>query len=309
MESPISILKQFVFLSLRRIAPEKGDNLSSVIEQQGITFRFVQDKDRIFFTADSMNGVIAVGESCLERLWAMSYSYFLFYEAMCKAKDEDESIKYIDIKSNLELENADKLLAWATSVDWQIKAEGKQRQAPLPEWPDSLPRPIENPQNASNEDIADKLFLSAVGFILHHELAHIQLGHTKTTGVESILNEKYADRESAKWLLDGLQSTDKEFIQRIFGIAIALLWTATLDAYVPSAGETHPPGYDRLYQTLSIFVDDDWHPVWEFVSIALGMHLRASRTHFDQEILHNSLKDAVNYYCDVLSKKFRETFS
>lgn len=309
MTSPIAVLKQFVFPALRRIAPEKGDDLISIIEQKNIKFKFIQGDARILFRADSINGVISVGEKCLERLWAMSYAYFLFYEAMSKAKHRDITVECIDFKSDPELEKAGELLSWATSVDWQIKAEGKQLQTPLPEWPESLPKPVENPQTASNEDVADKLFLSAVGFILHHELAHIQLGHTKTTGVESILNEKDADRGAAKWLLDGLQSTDNEFIQRIFGIAIALLWMATLEAYVPSTGETHPPGYDRLYQTLSLFVDDDWHPVWSFTSIALEMHLEASGSQFDQNMQHSTPRDAVNYYCDVLSKRFGGTNS
>lgn len=219
------------------------------------------------------------------------------------------SVDSIDINSNPELQQAGDLLSWATSVDWQIEAEGKQRQTPLPDWPESLPRPIESPFKASNEDVADKLFVSAVGFILHHELAHIQFGHTKSNGVESILNEKDADRAAAKWLLDGLEADDKEFVQRIFGIAVALLWTATLEAYVPSSGETHPPGYDRLYQILSLFVDDDWHPVWSFVSIALKMHLDASGAQFDREMSHQTARDAANYFCDILSKRFRGTGS
>lgn len=309
MTSPISILKQFVFLSLRRIAPEKSDDLFSIIEQKGITFRFVPSEDRILFTADSINKVISVGEKCLERLWAMSYSYFLFYETVSKAKHQDVSVKSNDICSDPDLEKAGELLSWATSVDWQIKAEGKQRQSPLPEWPQSLPRPIENPQKESNEDVADKLFLSAVGFILHHELAHVEFGHTNTTGDESIHNEKDADRAAATWLIDGLQANDKEFIQRIFGVAVALLWPAALEAYVPSSGETHPPGYDRLYQILFQFVDDDRHPVWGFVSIPLGMHLDASGAQFDREMKHQTPRDAVNYYCNVLSKKFRKTGS
>lgn len=306
MESPISILKQFVFPALRRIAPEKGDNLISAIEQKGITFRFIQNEDRILFTSNSINNIISVGEKCLERLWAMSYAYSLFYETMSKAKHRDLSVESIDIKSDPELEKAGELLGWATSVDWQIKAEGKVRQTPLPEWPESLPRPIVNPPKCSNEDVADNLFLCATGFVLHHELAHIQFGHTRAKGVESILNEKDADRAAAKWLLDGLQPSNNEFVQRTFGIAVALLWMATLEAYVPASSETHPPGYDRLYQTLSHFVVDDWHPVWSFVSIALTMHLDASGTPFDREMQHKTPRDAVNYSCDVLSKKFRE---
>jgi len=39
------------------------------------------------------------------------------------------------------------------------------------------------------------------------------------------------------------------------------------------------------------------------------MHLDASGTQFDGKMQHKTPKDAVNYYCDVLSKKFRETGS
>lgn len=305
MTSPIGVLKQFVFPSLRRIAPEKSDYLISEIKNDGITFRFVSDECRILFTADSKQKIINVGEKCLERLWAMSYAYFVFYESMCKAKHKGPSIETIDIGGDSELKKAGELLSWAISVDWQLRVEGKYLATPLPEWPVSLPKPIENPEKGTNEDIADKLFLSAVGFILHHELAHIRFRHMKTEGVESVLNEKDADREAAKWLLDGLEQTDMQLVQRVFGIAAALIWLASLDAYVPHSSDSHPPGYDRLYQILSSLVDEKWHPVWGFVSIALRLHLDASSAAFNTEMTHETPQDAVNYYCDVLSQRFR----
>lgn len=305
MASPINVLKQHIFPSLRRVAPEKTHELIAYLEREGIRFRFDETEHRIFFQADSAGKIITVGEKCLERLWASAYAYFLFYEAMTKAKHRDIDNREVNLNEVPELRAAGDLLSWATSVDWQVRVEGKHLAEPLPKWPDSVPRPIENPEAESNEDVADKLFLSAVGFILHHERAHIQFGHVRTEGVESVLNEKDADAAAAKWLLEGLEQDDKEFIQRVFGIATALIWLASLDAYSEHSSSSHPPGYDRLYQVLLTFVDDSWHPVWSFVSIALRLHLDASNAVVDDEMTHDSPQEAVNYYCDVLSKRFK----
>lgn len=305
MTSPIDILKQFIILSPRRIAPEKSDCLLSLLKKHSITFQFESAERRILFQATNQN-VIRAGEKCLERLWALSYGYFVLFDALRTEKLRKPSTNSIDINCDPETRKAADLLSWATSTDWQIAAEGKNLSSPLPDWPESLPRPIENATKGSNEDVADKLFLTAVGFILHHELAHVRLGHTtsKAEGPESILNEKNADREAAKWLLDGSGEKDKEFIQRIFGITVALMWLAAPNAYVPHSSISHPPGYDRLYQTLFSFVSDDCHPVWVFVASSLLLHLEASGANYDSGMRHQSPQQAVNYYCDVLPRRF-----
>lgn len=303
MKSPIDILKEHVFPALLRNAPERSNDLIGLIKKHGVRFAFDGSADRILFTADSSNRLITVGEGCLERLWACSCAYFIFYDKMRSASQNDPATHEIRLGVDPELDGAMNLLSWATSVDWQVAAEGGNRTEPLPNWPLDLPMPIANPEKGSNEDIADKLFLSALGFILHHELAHIRLDLFGSEGVDSILAEKEADREAARWLVDGLDEQDERFSQRILGVATALCWLASLNAYVSFSSRTHPPGYDRLFQVLSGFVTNDWHDVWIFVATPLMFHLDASGIKFDSTMRHQNPREAVNFYCDLLSRR------
>ena len=304
MISPVGVLKEHVFPALLRNAPEKSDDLIGLIKKHGVRFAFDSSADRILFTADSSNSLITVGEKCLERLWACSYAYFVFYDKMRTARQSDPTTHEIKTDDDHDLDNAAGLLSWATSVDWQVAAEGKHRCEPLPSWPTDLPRPIPTPMKGSNEDVADKLCLSALGFILHHELAHVRLDLFGSTGVDSVIDEKEADQEAARWLVDGLDEQDVRFSQRILGVATALCWLASLNAYVPFNGRTHPPGYDRLYQVLSSFVTNDRHDVWVFAATPLMFHLEASGIGFDPKLLHQNPREAVNHYCNLISKHF-----
>ena len=228
------------------------------------------------------------------------------FDEMRKAKLADSTTREVKLEGHPALEPASQLLSWATSVDWRISAEGKRRTDPLPPWPSGLPRPIQDPPYSSNEDVADKLFLSAVGYILHHELAHLRLRHSPQRGADSIQQENEADLAAATWLLDGLDEYDNRFIQRALGTAVALLSLAALNVYVPHAGDpSHPAGYDRLTRVLTQFIEDDNHPVWADVGLALETHLHARGLDYDPDRKTVSKRDAVQYYADVISKAHR----
>jgi len=302
-QSPISVLRDYLFPTLRSVCPERANDLFGILECHSIICAFDDARDRILFQADTANLRIIVGTQCLERLWSLAYCYFVFFDEMRKANLSNPKTREVGFQGNQTLEMAGELLAWATSVDWQISAEGNHRQDPLPPWPEGLPRPIQNPEHGTNEDVADKLFLTAVGFILHHELAHIALGHSPAKGVDSIQQENEADRAAAAWLLDDLDQNDKRFVQRILGIAVALLWPAAINVYVPSPEHpSHPPGYDRLSRLLSQFVEDDNHQVWAFVRLALETHMHGRRLNYATNRKAASQRDAVEYYMDVISR-------
>jgi hypothetical protein len=302
MTTPIEVLKQFIFPTLLRVAPEKSERLGDIIDSLGVQFIFVPGVERKFFGA-TPNKQILVGENCLQRLWAFSYAGCLFYEEMCRCNKYNESL---DPKGE-RLKVATELLEWATSVDWHVAAEGKDRIDPVEPWPAYLPKPIKDAPKGSSEDIADKLFLHAVGFILHHELAHLRLQHSPRERVASILQEKDADRDAAKWLLEGIAEDKPEFFIRGCGIATALLWLASMNAYIKYDLDQadHPPAYDRLFQTLSAFIEDDFHPVWGFTVIMLELYVAATNPRFDESLRHASPKAQVNYFCDLLSRQFK----
>ena len=122
-------------------------------------------------------------------------------------------------------------------------------------------------------------------------------------GAESILQEKDADREAAAWLLDGLDQYDPRFVKRGLGVALACCWLAAVDVHTgPLTDGSHPPGYDRLYQVLERHVSDPMHPIWAFAAMILEMHLHARSASYDVDREFESQQDAVNYYCDVISR-------
>jgi len=94
----------------------------------------------------------------------------------------------------------------------------------------------------------------------------------------------------------------------LLGIAIALLWLTVFNVYLgPSHGETHPSGYDRLFQVLdqAICRDDGVEEslVWDFVSRMLFVHMDNAGFQFDTDKMQGTPREQVNYMIDLLSKQ------
>jgi hypothetical protein len=305
--SYLDVLTKHLFPTLRTVCPERGEEVFGVIDELGITFAFDYVQDRILFQAHPKTKTITVGTRCLERLWAFAYSHFCSFDALRTEKLRDLRTRKVAFDGNERLEKAAALLSWA--ITWELQAR-QLRKPPsdVATWPDGLPHPVANPPKKSDEDVADELFLVALGYILHHELAHLRMKHTGQRGVSSVLQEKDADRAAAEWLLGvGLDESEPRFVKRAFGVAVALMWLAAASIHAGlRQSDTHPPGYDRLFQIISQYVTDDMHPVWAFVATGLEMHLHAEKIEYDLEREATSYKDAANYYCDVLSHQGRE---
>ena len=289
------------------VAPEKGTQLTTYVQQNNVTFLVNENADRILFQAHPGQKRIDVGLKCLARLWASAYAYFCIYTDVADAKLANPSTGELDLRASERRRQAGDLLKWSIETDIAIQLEsltgfktGESRKS----FPFGLPRPFAASEYASDQHVADELFLVALSYILHHEMAHLRLGHIHQTGIASILQEKEADLEAANWLLDGLSDeSDPKFVKRALGIAIGLAWLASLNVYVGSAStKTHPPAYDRLYQVLGQYIHDENHQVWAMVSLILSLHLQNQGLPFGENVEFQSFRHAANYYVDQVSK-------
>ena len=152
-------------------------------------------------------------------------------------------------------------------------------------------------------------------FILLHELGHLNFAHRREHGYWSIHQEKDADRFAADWLLAGAANrsgnTLASQLNVLHGISVALLWLTVFDVFLgPSESNTHPAGYDRLFQILEHGLEqtDDLgqEMVWYFVWKMLFRHMWAAGFDFNESDAAQSQGDQrqkVSYLIDRISRQ------
>jgi hypothetical protein len=291
---------------MKAVSPEKADQLAALLNKLGITFRIDEDAETIEFRSFSKDKVLVAGTKCLARLWVHAFAYFTIFTDAVALKQLDPEAT-LDLRSSDRLRKAAALLKWAVKADMKVNlANRKGIHSAMLSLPSELEAVFSQEDFAEDKRFADKHAFAALAFILHHELAHIRLGHTAQQGPLSIELEKAADRMAAEWLLDFPGLSPRELLQRQLGIVIALGWLASLAVYIGHSSKTHPPAWDRLYQVLEQYVESDGIP-WAFGVTMLGVHLdNQRRSHIDFGREFGSFKDGINYYIDVLSRLERE---
>jgi hypothetical protein len=289
---------------MKMAAPEKAAQLAAILADLGITFRVEDDEERIRFQADSERRVIVVGKRCLARLWVHAFASFsIFYDTV--------QLKTRDPAATLDLRTTDRLRKAATLLKWAVKADLTTKLFPQQldhsgtlALPPELAVVFSEEEFAHDKHLADEHATTALGYILHHELAHLRLGHKAEHGLRSIEQEKAADRMAAEWLLDSSGLTPNDLLRRHLGIAIALGWLASISVYTGhSSGSSHPPAWDRLYQVFEQYLSSDDDQVWAFIMAVLGLHLENQRRSLVTPGRPcRSFKEGVNYYLDVISR-------
>lgn len=304
MDSPIAFLDRNIFMTLRNVAPERKDELERLFNIHDIKLEMRTDDPRMMLSADLISKTIIARRPRLERIWALAFGYYRFYREVAAQKQRDLRVKEVDLTSTQKLVEAGRLIEWA--VDSYFAAA---REEDLPSWPNDLPRPSPQDDAQSDEAVATELFLVATGYLLHHELAHIRLGHRLYSEIdehEAIRQEKEADDASANWMLDQLHDElDPLFQKRALGVGLGLVALASLYLQVyagAKGGKTHPPAYDRLFQVMDRYVKDDGNLPWAFVLTVLSLHIQNRQIPHDTNQEFGSFREAADYYIDVISK-------
>ena len=198
----------------------------------------------------------------LEYLWACAHLLWVLYQEYTAAQERLE--EQLDLASRPNVCDAIDVLNWARN---------NQAVSGVEVWPEALPRPASG-ATGSAVSVANELFLVAIAWIIHHEIAHVRANHPAMHRTYAVKQELEADEIATDWILDNCQDPAQRK-KRELGMVTALLAMQLLDE--PSGVETyvrsHPPTVERLYACLErAQVDNDGAPR-AFAAVAMQWHL------------------------------------
>lgn len=239
MRSPILELRAAIARAPFQIAPERMLELWSRVESEGVALELI-DRKAWTFHVYIQRKEIQTSIATLEYLWVTSHTHLVLYDEYAKAQQRGD--KQFDTGGNHRSRNALELSKWA--VD-NLFDTGMQP------WPESYIRPQSKPEHGSDIHAANELFLCVFAWMMHHELAHVLLGHAAAITPRSMQEEIEADVEATRWILS--ECSDQMQVQkRTYGMVAAILALNSI-SIAPSSGIllTHPPTFERLDYCLS----------------------------------------------------------
>lgn len=288
---------------MKERTPEKASLLQSVVDQFGIHFETEPNDERCRFSSQSQTGKITVGLKGMARLMGHAFAYACaHYGLLCRLQSLLKDVKSEQVNETAETRSASQLLTWAVAGDIRSKVSEYDRSF-IPEClPEDLVELVEGCLPTKQQEIAAEIFANAIVWILYHEVSHIQMGHVSCEGIESLEQERQADRMAAEWMLDSKNIQPVDLCKRQWGIATALGWlTATTVFLGPGSMKTHPAAYDRLYQTLDYQISDEHEDVWLFVQVVLLLHILHAGLQFSEEWIGPPFKENANHLIDVIA--------
>ncbi|WP_261536836.1 phage exclusion protein Lit family protein [Burkholderia multivorans] len=238
--SPIALLDEAIASAAFAIAPEKATELAN--DPRIVGFGLALSADSGFtIRVDVETKEATLPVFALEYLWCFSLLILTLVEEYQAAQlDEKETI---DLRTSPQVSQAVNMLNWA---------HARMHHGDASQWPEESPKPQKTPAQSDVAYAVNEIFLSAIAWIIHHEIAHIRLGH----GIEttySVQEETAADDEATKWIFSE-NLNDDVLLKRQLGMAVALLSLQFLEEPrgKDSRVESHPPSVDRLFRCFDI---------------------------------------------------------
>lgn len=243
MKSPISNLTDAISESLSKIAPENQNQLASLVKEHNIEIQYVDESGfgiRVTKSEDDNQYRIILPVASLEYLWCFCHFFWVFTQEYSNAQKNNESNLHID--GNERLKTSIELLSWARD---NLKSTN------LKQWPDIYPRPeMVNPE-MDDSVVASEIFLCAIAWIMHHEMAHVVLKHPLINTAFSTQEENDADEYATNWILKECNTESAQFQKRKIGIITGLLCLQSLDvSKIASENNTHPPACERIHRNM-----------------------------------------------------------
>lgn len=302
-QSPITNLHKLISLSPAYMSREKIHTLKQCCENNNITILF-EDRDITPQVSPPNQGghIITIGNPYLERLW--SHTYF----NICQSDRLWSAAQTINTQDrNTEYNNSEKHL------DWALQRNGS--------WPIQFGCPREYDSLSNLVDMASEMFLCSCGFIIHHEISHVNdTDWCERTYEESRLEEQHADNSAF------LRIIPNEFIEwklkekRCIGIVNWYVFLVSELIYhvqnndVLNAGilgnTTHPRCTKRLRSFLNTFYQNESkeHQAASLVWIVLKFVLYKYNVKFHVEFTTNfdyalNILDFIDEWIDDMSEK------
>lgn len=246
MRSPICHLFSAINSSPFKIAPEKEQDLKTIVDDKKIIISVVSEPGfniRVRKNESNNSHEIVLTVASLEYIWAFSNFFWVFTQEYSKSqKNNDE---HFDLTGKNRLKKSDELLKWARK---NLQTTGCES------WPKKCPKPEAYLQGSEDLQVASEIFLCAIAWILHHEISHVVLQHPLVTTAFSTQEEREADSHATKWILGNLYESAPELKKRALGIATAVLCIQSLEVENYFCLQNiHPAAYERIYSNISCY--------------------------------------------------------
>jgi hypothetical protein len=154
-----------------------------------------------------------------------------------------------------------------------------------------------------------------LGYILLHEIAHIELKHAFSADtVTSIQQEYEADKWAAHFVMDRRKDYIDEFYpnnpsaqnavdnKRLLALVASNYWLIKSECYQGvSKNKTHPPTFERLNSVIEEFVSGDNHLLWAMSVLVLSLHLQQFHPDLIRSQNFSTYKECAQYYMNCIS--------
>lgn len=278
---PIRFLDEFLRQSISTIAIEKSKEIEKLCNENDILIHFTDDPEFCFEVfPEKKEKKVAISTITLEHLWCACYFFYVLYQ---EYSDFDcEVLSEFDTKKNAKINAALHL------YQWSIQQIDEKEQL---NWPNNELKP-DNSKSGDDINVTNELYLCAVSWMLHHEIAHIKHGHRS----EALNNqfsreeEREADTTATHHILHGVN--DEKILQkRGLGVVIAILVLISQDIL---AGEfrqtTHPRSFERIDNAVTPYFKDPDHLVYAFSTVIFHYHMKKTQMYIEKDD-NNSWKE------------------
>ena len=237
-------LHQAILECLHSVSPTRREELNELIRKLSVTFQLDVKGYRVNdFWAAFPSHTVNIPRLCLFRLKAHAYSYIVVLNDILAAR-EQRGVDNAEKRKQL----VNEVLMWATKTDIATSDQDGSEHS-LGCVPEALDRMLNDPAIENDAIAAEEGFRRAVAWMIHHELAHIRLGHSDAVDADIIAQEREADCLAIDWLLSG-QTEEAELIASIYGITVGLGWLACLRVYLDEEDDQHGSACVRFIDRL-----------------------------------------------------------
>lgn len=276
-QSPILALQNSIAASAFNIAPERAVDLAGEPELSKLSLAISDDRG-FRIRVDTSTQEVTLPIASLEYLWSCAYLFWILYQEYTKAQSAGDT--QLDLSKSGAAANALDVFNWA------------RRNLDLPgqvPWPQG-PRPLAAPAYGSAEHASNELFLSAVAWIIHHEIAHVRTKDSSLGKAFSIQEERDCDHSATDWITAKC-NLPEELQKRHMGMVAAIMAMQYLDE--PQGSDTyvgsHPKSVERLHYCLDKACATDDSAVCAFAAVALQLH--AAQLNIQTPLEGTSIRD------------------
>ncbi len=302
--------------SIKEIVPERKDEIDGIIKKHALDFQIIEDCPKIKFCVQS-NGNITTYTQALERFWAHTYAYFSLYECEQNTGRQNK----IDFENGKIATEAAILLKWAVNLDIN-QFDARVHFDINSSYPNISIKPFQVIAGNAISVCARDITVFAIGFILLHEIAHLELHHSFDLDIDrdiAIQQEYQADMWAAHFVMDRIEyylnekyhndisAHETVFKKRMLSITACNNWLVKTECYSGlSMSKTHPPMFERLGKIIDEFVSDDNDLSWAMTAFILSLHIRQSHPELIVGQKFDTYKECAQYCMDCISRNFDE---